>query len=140
MHSDWLKLEWRYMEKSYRRICAQKLWVEGHRRDKQKFHFSHWIQTPHAITFAHINFPVQHTQEVSDSLAEHTINSTCSTSTFHIGLLISQTLAFSHMADTSCDVSTGSPAPAFPDREYQARLAAPELSENDSTTRVTEPQ
>ncbi|KAJ7717896.1 hypothetical protein B0H14DRAFT_3901181 [Mycena olivaceomarginata] len=56
------------------------------------------------------------TQSASDSLAEHTINSTCSKSTFHIGLLMSQTLALSHTATTSCDashpacdVSTGSP-------------------------------
>ncbi|KAJ7934647.1 hypothetical protein B0H13DRAFT_1854948 [Mycena leptocephala] len=85
-------------------------------------------------------------QEVSDSLAEHTINSTCPKSTFHIGLLMSQTFALPHNATTSCDasrpacdVSTGALVPTLLDREYQTRLATPELSENHSATRVTEP-
>ncbi|KAJ7433429.1 hypothetical protein B0H11DRAFT_2208891 [Mycena galericulata] len=63
-------------------------------------------------------------QEVSDSLAEHTINCTCSKGTFHIGLFISQTLVFSHTVTTSgdasrpaYDVSTGSLVPTLPDME-----------------------
>ncbi|KAJ6542327.1 hypothetical protein DFH09DRAFT_1089144 [Mycena vulgaris] len=73
-------------------------------------------------------------QEVSDSLAEHTINSTCSKGTFHIRLFMSRTSALSHTATTSCDASTGSLGRIWPDKTHPA---APELFANHLATRIT---